>query len=106
MSISQSSLSFPRDSSIDSTLALQREGYDFIRNRCHRMATDVFATRLLLKPTICMMGQEAAQLFYDDTKFQRSGAAPVRLKKTLFGQQGVQGLDGEAHLHRKALLCH
>lgn len=104
MSDSQSSASPPpRAPGFDSTLALQQEGYDFIRNRCQQMDTDVFETRLLLKPTICMVGREASELFYDETKFKRSGAAPTRLKKTLFGQQGVQGLDGEAHRHRKAM---
>lgn len=104
MSDTQSSASpLPNAPGFDSTLALQQEGYDFIRNRCQQMGTDVFETRLLLKPTICMVGREASELFYDETKFQRSGAAPSRLKKTLFGQQGVQGLDGEAHRHRKAM---
>ncbi|MDO8826671.1 hypothetical protein [Methylophaga sp.] len=32
----------PRDHSFDSTLALHQEGYDFIRNRCQQMDTDVF----------------------------------------------------------------
>lgn len=93
----------PRDTSFDSTLALQQEGSEFIRNRCQQMDTDVFETRLLMKPTICMVGRDAAKIFYDENKLQRSGAAPKRLKKTLFGQQGVQGLDGDAHRHRKAM---
>lgn len=96
-------LSIPRDTSFDSTLALKREGYDFIRNRCQQMNSDLFETRLLMKPTICILGHEAAKIFYDENKFQRGGAAPTRLKKTLFGQQGVQGLDGEEHRHRKAM---
>jgi fatty-acid peroxygenase len=50
-----------------------------------------------------MRGEAAAQLFYDGQKFERAGAAPARLKKTLLGRDGVQGLDGSAHAHRKAL---
>src|SRR5699024_2162503 len=46
---------------------------------------------------------ELAELFYDNTRFRRTDAAPARVEKTLFGQGGVQGLDGEAHQHRKAM---
>ena len=50
-----------------------------------------------------MTGPEAAELFYDEDRFSRGGAAPGWLKKTLFGKGGVQGLDGEAHRHRKQM---
>ncbi|MDO8826670.1 hypothetical protein [Methylophaga sp.] len=50
-----------------------------------------------------MVGREASEIFYDENKFQRSGAAPKRLMKTLFGEKGVQGLDGEAHRRRNAM---
>lgn len=50
-----------------------------------------------------MTGREAAELFYDNTRMQRSGAAPTLLQKTLFGKGGVQALDDEAHQHRKAM---
>src|SRR5699024_8860793 len=36
-------------------------------------------------------------------RFRRSDAAPARVQKTLFGEGGVQGLDGEAHKNRKAM---
>lgn len=94
----------PRDSSWDGTLALKREGYDFIRHRCQALDTDIFETRLMLRPTLCLSGSEAARVFYDQRLFQREGAAPQRLKKTLFGVGGVQGLDDEAHRHRKAMI--
>ncbi len=90
--------------SLDSTLALMRDGYAFIPKRCRRLRTDVFQTRLLFQKTICMRGAEAARLFYDGKQFRREGAAPGRLKKTLFGQGGVQGLDGDKHRHRKQML--
>jgi len=93
----------PRDSSPESTLALLRDGYDFITNRCRHYDTDIFQTRLLMQNTICITGEEAARLFYDQTRFIRQGAMPLPLQKTLTGQDSVQGLDGEAHRVRKAL---
>lgn len=88
----------------DATLALIREPYDFVRKQCDKHDTDLFETRLLLEPTICMTGPEAAELFYDEERFRRHGAAPIRVQKTLFGEGGVQTMDGEAHRHRKRML--
>jgi len=93
----------PRDASFDGSVSLLREGYDFIRNRCERLGSDVFRVRLLMQDTICMTGEDAARLFYDDRRLQRAHAAPRMLQKTLFGQGGVQGLDGAAHRQRKGL---
>lgn len=87
----------PRDPAIESSVALLGEGYDFIPSRCRRLQSDLFQVRLLLQNTICMSGEEAARLFYDESRFQRAHAAPRMLQKTLFGQGGVQGLDGAAH---------
>ena len=88
---------------LDSTLLLVLNGYNFISQQCDRYQTDIFQTRLLFKPTICFKGEEAAKVFYDPQKFVRKKAAPKRLKKTLFGEGGVQGLDGDAHRHRKQM---
>lgn len=93
----------PREHVPDSTLALWREGYQFISNRCRRHHSDVFRTRLLLEPTICMRGREAAELFYDNDHFSRVDATPPRVQKTLFGRGGVQGMDDGSHRHRKAM---
>ncbi|WP_030274612.1 cytochrome P450 [Micromonospora globosa] len=93
----------PSDRSPDSTLAFLREGYRFVGDRCDRLGTDVFQTRLLLEPTICLRGREAAELFYDEERFVRRGAMPMRGQRTLTGVGGVQGLDGQAHLVRKAM---
>ncbi|WP_010631438.1 cytochrome P450 [Sporolactobacillus vineae] len=93
----------PRDHGLDHSLALLREGYVFIRNRCRKLQTDIFQTRLLAQNVICMTGPEAAELFYDEERFVRKGAAPKRVQKTLFGQNGVQGLDGARHRHRKQM---
>ena len=59
--------------------------------------------RLLFEPTLCLCGAAAARLFYDPQCFSRAGAAPSWLRATLLGEDGVQGLDGAAHLRRKAL---
>jgi fatty-acid peroxygenase len=88
----------------DSTIAFLADPYRFISRRARRFATDVFATRLLGRRTICMLGREAARLFHDPTRMQREGALPRRLVRTLVGQDSVQTLDGEAHRARKALL--
>ena len=93
----------PTVSEWESTLALLREGYDFVGNRYRKLSSDLFEARILFEPTICMTGLEWSNLFYKDEYFIRRGAAPQRIQKTLFGQQGVQGLDDEAHRNRKAL---
>ncbi|MEE3918234.1 hypothetical protein V2I01_05090 [Micromonospora sp. BRA006-A] len=81
----------PSDRSPDSTLAFLREGYRFVGSRCDRLGSDVFQTRLLLEPTICLRGREAAGLFYDEERFVRRGAMRMRGQRTLTGVGGVQG---------------
>ena len=93
----------PQDRLLDSTLALAFDGYKFISQRCQLYQTDIFQTRLLFSKTICFQGEEAAKVFYDPEKFIRKDAAPKRLQKTLFGEDGVQGLDGDSHRHRKQM---
>lgn len=93
----------PREQGFDQTLALLRDPYHFIARRCRRHGADLFETRLLLQPTICLTGPEAAALFYDPQRFMRQGAMPGAIRKTLLGVGGVQGLDGEAHRHRKRM---
>lgn len=93
----------PRDEHLESSLSLLGEGYPFIRERCRRLHSNLFQTRLLMQNTICLSGEEAARLFYDEHYLQRDKAMPRMLKKTLIGEGGVQGLDGEAHRHRKRM---
>ena len=45
--------------------ALLHEGYSHITNRCRRLGSDVFETRLLAQATVCMQGPEAARAFYE-----------------------------------------
>lgn len=94
----------PREAAFDSTLALLRAPYDFIAERARAHQSDVFEARILLRRTLCLVGPEAAALFYDPDRFRRAGAMPARLQLTLVGRGGVQTLDGDAHRARKAML--
>lgn len=93
----------PVEPGFDNSLALLREGYRFIPNRCRRFQSDIFQTRLLGQNTICLSGETAARLFYDEALFRRAGAAPRPLKRTLLGDGGVQTLDGGRHRLRKEM---
>lgn len=93
----------PRLRGFDQSLALVRNPYEFISSHCRLFRSDVFEMRLLLRPTICMTGKEAAELFYDPRRFKRHGAAPLRLQQSLLGVGGVQSTDDAAHVHRKQM---
>src|SRR5690554_4559072 len=93
----------PQENSLDSTLALLSYGYQFISKKCEHLGSDIFETRIALQKVICMQGEEAARIFYDEEKFKRKKATPKFVQKTLFGEGGVQGLDGENHRQRKDL---
>jgi fatty-acid peroxygenase len=96
-------MSMPKEEGLDHSLAFFKEGYEFILHRRKSFQSNVFETTLLGKKAICLGGKEGAALFYDPDKFIRGGAAPNRLVKTLFGEGGVQTLDGEQHRNRKAM---
>lgn len=93
----------PRERRLDSTWAVLRNPYGFISEECRLHRSDVFEARLMFQRSICMTGHDAAALLYDAHRFVRRGAAPEPLRKTLFGEGGVQGLDDESHRHRKAM---
>lgn len=95
--------SIPVENVLDNSIGLFFEGYLFMPNRFNKYQTDIFQTRLFGQTVICIRGEEAAKVFYDNNLFQRKGAAPKRVLKTLFGENGVQGLDDAEHKHRKAL---
>ncbi|WP_129658598.1 cytochrome P450 [Rothia halotolerans] len=85
----------------DSTVAFLREGYPFISSRCDQLGTDVFTTRLALRPVTFIRGEEAAGIFYDGDRFTREAAMPPTIQHLLQDKGSVQALDGEAHHHRK-----
>jgi fatty-acid peroxygenase len=94
----------PRDRHWDATIPmLVGGGYRYISQMCDRLGSDIFQTRLLLRRAICIRGKEAAELFYNQALFQRTGAVPTRIQRSLLGKGGVHGLDGEEHLERKRM---
>lgn len=93
----------PRDDSFDSTLAMLSEGYNFIRTRCARYHSDVFTTRLMLKPVTCALGEDAARMFYHPERFTREGAMPPTTLMALQDKGSVQLQQGVAHAQRKHL---
>ena len=95
--------SIPRDRSFDSTLALLREGYDFIPSRCRRLQSDLFATRLMLRRAVCISGEDAARMFYQPDRFTRRRALPPTALRLLQDKGSVALLDGSAHRRRKAM---
>ncbi|HEX8659748.1 MAG TPA: cytochrome P450 [Hymenobacter sp.] len=93
----------PQAPGFDSTLAVLREGFPFIWNRCQALRSDIFQTRFLLQKTICLHGPEAAALFYDPARFMRTGAVPRRIQTTLMGKDAIHTLDDGPHHRRKCL---
>ena len=55
----------PREGGLDHSVAFLSEGYEFIGNRCRRMNTDIFRSRLLGTSFICVRGAGAAEMFYE-----------------------------------------
>jgi fatty-acid peroxygenase len=84
----------PRDHSIDATADLVAEGYEFVTRRCQALHSDLFETRLLLRPTLCMLGPDAAELFYDEDKMVREGSAPTRqMSSSLMTPDAIDDLE-------------
>lgn len=92
-----------QDKGLDNTFDLLKEGYLFIGNRSKMYDVDMFETHLLGQKVICMTGEEAARIFYNQELFQRKGAAPNRVQETLLGENAIQTMDGETHSYRKQL---
>lgn len=93
----------PRAKELDSTLSLINEGFNFMSSRRQELGSDIFETRLMGQKAVCISGEEAASLFYDNQYFKRKGAMPKPLKKTLLGEGGIHGRDGEEHHHLKRM---
>ena len=92
----------PRLPGLEHSLAFLADPYRFISRACAMLGSDVIEARLMLQPTLCLVGPEAARLFYDQSLFVRAGAAPEPVRATLFGKGAVQALDGDVHRVRKA----
>lgn len=94
---------FPHARTIDDTLALLAEGYNYVGKRCAEHGSDTFETRLMLQHAVCAQGEEAAAMFYQPDRFTRNGAMPPTALLLLQDLGSVQTLDGDAHRRRKAL---
>jgi fatty-acid peroxygenase len=79
------------------------EGYLLLSELRKEANAPVVKARLLNKEVIAIYGKEAAKKFYDPRNFKREGSMPKIVLKTLFGENGVQTLDGQAHEHRKTI---
>ncbi|MDY6964192.1 MAG: cytochrome P450, partial [Pseudomonadota bacterium] len=85
----------PTDGAWDATLSLLREGYHFIPNRCRRLESEIFRTRLTLTEVICMQGPRAAELFYGNAALTRQGSMPQTVLRLLQDKGSVQQQDGD-----------
>ncbi|MBC9175842.1 cytochrome P450 [Pseudoroseomonas ludipueritiae] len=92
-----------RAAGVDNTIPFLREAYTFISRRCDGLGSDLFSTRIMLTPVVCMRGADAAQFFYDGGRFTRQGAMPQTVLRLLQDKGSIQGLDGAAHRARKAM---
>lgn len=75
--------------------------YNLLKEVREDAGAPVAKSKLLSKDFITIYGREAARKFYNPEYFKREGAMPKVVLKTLFGEDGVQTLDGKAHRHRK-----
>lgn len=96
-------MAIPRDPTFEAGPDLLREGYEFIPNRCRRLRSDAFETRLMFRRVVCMSGAEAARVFYEPRRFTRRGAIPQTALRSLQDKGSVATLDDSSHRHRKAM---
>lgn len=96
----------PKDKGIDNTFALLQEGYLFIRNRVDRYQSNLFETHLFGQKVICMTGEEAAKLFYNEELFQRNGAAPKRIQKPCLVKMQFRLWMMKSIFIESTFLCH
>ncbi|PID04649.1 MULTISPECIES: cytochrome P450 [unclassified Sporosarcina] len=80
---------------------LMNKGYNLLQELREEVDAPVVKAEFLTKEVTAIYGEEAARKFYDPKNFKREGAMPKPVLKTLFGEGGVQTLDGEEHHHRK-----
>lgn len=75
--------------------------YTLLTELREEAGTPVAKAKLMTEEITIIYGEEAARKFYAPGNFKRSGAMPKLVLKTLFGQEGVQTLDGKKHHFRK-----
>lgn len=97
-------MSIPSESHVDHPVALLREGYEFAPNRFRRYDSDIFKTRLTLKPAICITGAAAVREFYADGRFVRQRALPPTALTLLQDKGSVAVATGDQHRSRKEMV--
>ena len=80
---------------------LYNKGYHLLGELREDVGAPVVRAKFLTKDITVIYGEAAARKFYDPANFKREGAMPKPVLKTLFGEDGVQTLDGQEHHHRK-----
>ncbi|WGK60483.1 cytochrome P450 [Halopseudomonas sp. SMJS2] len=93
----------PRDTQFDSSAGFLRNGYNFIANRCQDLGSDIFQTRIMLRPVYCITGEDAARMFYVPGRFTRNHAMPPTTLSLLQDKGSSLTLTGEAHARRKEM---
>lgn len=78
-----------------------KPSYTLLQEARDEANAPVVKVKALTKEVIAIYGKKAAEIFYNPKNFKREGAMPEVVLNTLFGQGGVQTLDGEEHRHRK-----
>lgn len=80
---------------------LMNKGYNLLGELREDVDAPVVKAEFFNENITVIYGEEAARKFYNPANFKREGAMPKPILKTLFGEDGVQTLDGDAHHHRK-----
>lgn len=93
----------PRDTAFDSSAAFLQNGYNFIADRCRDYGSDIFQTRIMLRPVYCVTGEEAARMFYMPGRFTRNHAMPPTTLSLLQDRGSSLTLNGEEHARRKEM---
>lgn len=93
----------PHAREFDSSLAFLSNGYQFISERCRQYQSDIFQTRIMLRPVYCVTGADAAQMFYVPGRFTRVGAMPPTTLSLLQDHGSVLTLDDQEHARRKEM---
>lgn len=78
-----------------------KPSYTLLQEMRDEVDAPVVKGEAFTKEIIAIYGKDAAEIFYDPKNFKREGAMPDVVLNTLFGQDGVQTLDGKEHHHRK-----
>ncbi|WP_374165216.1 cytochrome P450 [Arcticibacter sp. MXS-1] len=93
----------PNENPLSAIAGLFGEGFTFISNRRKKYNSDIFKIGIPGLPVICIGGEDAARIFYDPEKFQRKGAVPPPIQKTLTGVNAIHTTDGSVFRSRKEM---